>query len=58
MKDIAKAAALGVVVGAGMIGGMYIGGKIVSGSSALYTRTKDKFAKDKTNAQAAKPAAA
>jgi hypothetical protein len=54
MKDVLKAAGLGLAVGAGVVGGMYIGGKLVGVGCSATRGVKGWFKSDKP---AAAPAA-
>lgn len=47
LKEIAKCAAIGVAVGAGVMGGMYVGGKLCGAGFKLSDSLKEKFGKDK-----------
>jgi hypothetical protein len=58
MKDVLKAAGLGLAVGAGVVGGMYIGGKLVGVGCSAASGVKGWFKSDKAAAPAAPAAAA
>lgn len=57
-KDIAKCAAIGVAVGAGVVGGVYVGGKLCSATFKAADWTKRKFTKDEKPANKTPEAAA